>query len=236
MVCDPLPAIDGVTLEYTNGQQYPTTGIYTSGCGGQTTTMSRTCQEDGTWTPAGEIYRCPRSCYEIKLTTDTTTDGMYTIRPTGEAASDISVYCDMSNNGGGWTMIGWATPQHDLSGHSCSEADGYNPETYVRTSTGDYPPAEGKWTMPCTLVNAIRLTATAFGLADDAAGYWVTTPGSGQGTFGAETFARHDCVYQLMQTSSQVKTSTCHQNHWVYDGDDGPNVWLPGKLVALSLW
>ena len=229
IICDALPVIDGATLEYTNGQQYPTTAIYTVECGGATTTMSRTCQVDGTWTPAGELYRCPRSCYEIKINTGTNSDGMYTIRPTGEPASDISVYCDMSHNGGGWTMIGYATPQQDISGHNCATAQNYQAGgAAARTSTSSRPSGEVKWTMPCDTVNAIRLTSTSLGLADDAAGYWVTTPGDGEGLLGAENFARHDCVYELSQTSNQVKATTCHQNNWIYDGADGPNTWLPG--------
>jgi hypothetical protein len=230
IICDALPSIEGATLEYTNGQQYPTTGIYTVECGGQTTTMSRTCQEDGSWTPAGELNRCPRSCYEIKLNTGTNADGMYTIQPTGEAALDISVYCDMSHNGGGWTMIGYATgTQQDLPGHSCADAQNYAAGGAVpRTTTVERPSGEVKWTMPCDVVNALRLTSTSLGLADDAAGYWVTTPGDGEGTLGAENFARHDCVYELSQMSDSVKSTTCHQSNWVYDGPDGPNTWLAG--------
>ena len=228
IICDALPAIEGATLEYTNGQQYPTTGIYTVECGGETTTMSRTCQEDGSWSPAGDLNRCPRSCYEIKLTTGTNTDGMYTIRPTGESSSDITVYCDMSHNGGGWTMIGYGNGA-DITAHSCGTASSYNAGgAPVRASTSETPAGGTKWTMPCDVVNTLRLTSTDLGLVDSDAGYWVTTPGDGEGALGAENFARHDCVYELMQTSSQVKATTCHQNHWEYNGPRGPTTWLPG--------
>lgn len=232
VICDALPAIDGVTLEYTNGQQFPTTGIYTVECGGETTTMTRECQPDGSWSPAGQISRCPRSCYEIKLNTGTGVDGMYTIRPTGEPESDISVYCDMSHNGGGWTMIGYGN-NADITAHDCAVAAQYSAQVgESRSSTLAVPPGGTKWTMPCNMVNTLRLTSTALGLANDAAGYWVTTPGDGTGALGAETFARHDCVYQLSQLSGALKTSTCHQNNWNYDGDDGPSTWLPGTPPA----
>lgn len=56
---------------------------------------------------------------------------------------------------------------------------------------------------------------------NEAASYWRTTPQSGTGTFGAESFHRQDCAYKANRRSGQIKTSTCHLNKWWYSsGND----------------
>jgi len=54
-------------------------------------------------------------------------------------------------------------------------------------------------------INGIRLSHTYWGAgvgyrpANDAASYWTTTPGSGDGMYGAESFHRQDCAYVANQ-------------------------------------
>jgi hypothetical protein len=103
IVCEELPAIPGTTLTYSDGFIYPTTAIYTVTCGDDTTTMTRDCQIDGTWTPAGQINACPRSCSEA-YEQGAHDDGVYTIVPEG-ASTAIAVTCDMNQDNGGWTLV-----------------------------------------------------------------------------------------------------------------------------------
>jgi hypothetical protein len=98
----------------------PSLGAYSGGGGG-------TANGDDASTPAQDASVdtsdvAPRSCKDVKTHDASTGDGFSTISPSGTA---IVVWCDMTIDGGGWTLIGrsagggagpfgWRSPRGDV--------------------------------------------------------------------------------------------------------------------------
>lgn len=52
--------------------------------------------------------KAAESATAIKNLNPSATDGLYWIKPTGWPSSAVQVYCDMTTDGGGWMMVGYA--------------------------------------------------------------------------------------------------------------------------------
>ncbi len=168
--------------------------------------------QDGRAAKSCEEYRRPTAPYAYLGDTG---DGVYIIDPdgSGSAYGDITVYCDQTNHDGGWTLALSAGLNRDLT------VSGIN-GTFLPYATSPANPGNGALhKMSDTLINDIRTR----GGSDIA--YWLTTPGNGTGTLGAEIFYRGDCDFALRQTETAIRATTCDE--WTINYSNTPS-WAAG--------
>ena len=167
---------------------------------------------DGSVAKSCEAYRRPQlpRVYE-----GDTGDGRYAIDPDGSggAFGEVTVYCNQTTHDGGWTLALSAGLDRDLT------LSGVSGEFLPLPDSAANPGNGVLRKMSDTMINAVK-TASGSQIA-----YWTTTPGDGTGALGAEIFHRGDCAFQLRQSETALRATTCDE--WTITYSDSPS-WSPG--------
>jgi hypothetical protein len=165
------------------------------------------------------VCRNAVSCKELHDTLPALGDGAYAIKPDANAAA-VTTYCDMTTDGGGWTMIGKVDGRHDM----------YTAWLLSNVNLADMTtPTIGTNTYTC--IDAVGLAvnhATTVRFSNSARDRWVkwNLPANRDVT----TFWHHSVGYTTINGATQSSvtgtgwngsTTTCYQNRYGIMNWDG---------------
>lgn len=140
------------------------------------------------------------------------------------------VYCEMTTHGGGWTAFLSATNGQNLNAWPSASEMGTNWITKYKPLSATS--MQHQFKLSADDINGIRTSWETWGNRDgiqfimqgEDKAYWTTSPGNGDGVWGAENFHRSDCKYEANRVSGVIRNTRCAEIKWAYD----QTTWLSG--------
>lgn len=175
------------------------------------------------------VCRHPVACDELHTVQPGVVDGAYAIDPDGAAsAAAVTTYCDMTTDGGGWTLVGKVDGRHEM--HTTWLITDVNIAAMTTPTIG---------TASYASINAVTLAvdqSSEIRFSNSARTRWVKWPLPASRAIG--TFWRHTVGYSTINGATQGAvtvtgwdgaTGTCYQNvygvmNWAGHGGAYPAV------------
>ncbi|KAM3824685.1 intelectin-1 isoform 1-T2 [Vipera latastei] len=103
-------------------------------------------------TQPGQPQKLRRSCQEIKVAIPEAADGLYSL--TTKDGEVYQTFCDMSTNGGGWTLVA-SVHENNIFG-KCTVGDRWSSQ---QGSNANYPDGDGNWSNNNIFGSAVGATS-----------------------------------------------------------------------------